>query len=570
LGEPFDQIKDTQFSADVYVVDSAFNVVTTATGTIELTTTDPTDIEPPPATLTDGHAALVIKPNTFGTWRATATGGPTAPGASDPYTVAARISTVAGNGSSRSSGDGGPATQAGVPIPYDVGADPLGNLYIADSSVGTIRKVDIAGTITTLTSGLNTPTGLAVDGSGNIYVAEQMGQRILKVNPLGIVTAVAGTGAAGFSGDNGPATLARLNFPTDVALGPGNAIFFTDKNNHRVRMIDSAGIISTVAGNGSAGSGGDGGLAAFASLDQPAGITVSASGDVYVSDQAAHRVRHFTMGGLIRTVAGTGLSGFGGDGGPATAAQLASPFSVVIDATGLLIADTNNNRIRRVKADGTIESVAGKGSGGYSGDNGPATSAQINKPLGVAVDLLGNVYLADTFNSRVRMLHRLGNGPPPAPTPTPSPTATPTVTPTFTLTATATATPTHTATATPTRTVTPTATITPTPAPDTDGDGCTDAQELGPDPNFGGNRDPLNFWDFFDVTRDRGIDLSDTLDILSYFGDPGLPGTPGDLRDRSIPDPLKPWRTADADDGVDLTDALVNLQSFGDDCSWSP
>jgi hypothetical protein len=105
---------------------------------------------------------------------------------------------------------------------------------------------------------------------------------------------------------------------------------------------------------------------------------------------------------------------------------------------------------------------------------------------------------------------------------------------------------------------------------DTDGDGCTDGAELGPDPIFGGERDPLNFWDFFDVTGDRRVDLSDTLDILTYFADPGLPGTPGDLRDRSIPDPAEPWRTADADNGVDLTDALNNLPSFGDDCSGSP
>ena len=150
--------------------------------------------------------------------------------------------------------------------------------------------------ISTLVSGLNTPTGIAVDGVGNVYVAEQMGQRILKVNPLGVVTVIAGTGSIGFAGDGGLATAAKLNFPTDVALGPGGDIYFTDKNNRRVRMI-RGGNISTVAGNGTAGSGGDGGSATAASLDQPAGITAALDGTIYLSDRSAHRVRRFTVGG---------------------------------------------------------------------------------------------------------------------------------------------------------------------------------------------------------------------------------------------------------------------------------
>ena len=352
------------------------------------------------------------------------------------------------------------------------------------------------------------------------------------------------------------------------------------------------GNISTVAGNGTAGSGGDGG-APPRQFDQPAGITAALDGTIYLSDQSAHRVRRFTVGGAISTFAGNGLSGFSGDGGPATSAKLASPFSLVIDATGLIIADTNNNRVRRVSG-GVITTIAGNGAGAFSGDNGPATAASMNRPLGVAVDVDGNVFVADTFNNRVRKLSAAAGGPPPLPTPTftPTRTSTPTATLTPTPTITNTPTPTPTATSTPTPSPTPTITNTPTatatPAPDADGDGLTDAEEafygtnpINPDTDgdsckdgpeihavveFGGDRDPLYFWDFFDVTGDGGVDLADTLRVLQHFGHGHNDDATDPLLDRSVPNPLKRWRSAAAIDGIDLSDALASLNQFGHTC----
>jgi hypothetical protein len=588
-------IKDVQFTLNVYVVDAANNLVPNASGSISVTTTDPTDIEPPAAALAAGQAAFVVRPNTFGIWVATASsGGLTPPAQSSQYVVASRVATLGGNGQAVSTGDGGPAVSAGIASPYDVAVDNVfGNTYVADASVGSIRKIDALGVITTFYTGLNTPTGLATDASGNLYVAEQLGQRVLKINPVGTATVIAGTGAIGFSGDNGPATLATLNFPTDVAVGMNGNVFISDKNNRRVRMINGLGMITTIAGTGAQGSGGDGGLAPGATFNQPTGLSVSADGVIYVADQSAHRVRRFTVGGLISTVAGNGSAGFSGDGGPAPAAQLASPFSVVIDADGLLIADTNNNRIRRIRIDNTIETVAGTGVGAFSGDNGPATAAGINRPLGIATNADGDAFIADTFNSRVRKLERVGDGPPPASTPTPTPSATttpggPTSTPTHTPTRTATRTP----TVTPTNTATPT--ITPTPAPDSDGDGlsdadeatwgtnpsnpdtdadgCRDGQEVGSNPSLGGDRNPLEFWDFYDVdngsktgTRDRTIDFRDTFFILDHFGHNGIDSF-DNLLDRATLDTLKPWRASEANNGVTLVDAMANLKSFGHHC----
>jgi streptogramin lyase len=588
-GVPLHHIKDVPFTADVYLVDAADNVVTSASNVITVTTDDPSDIEPPPTALVSGHAMFTMRPNVFGMWRATAAGGPTPPGQSSPYTVAARITTVAGNGNGVSSGDGGPAVGAGVANPYDVAVDFFGNVYVADASVGSIRKIDLLGAITTLYSDLNTPTGIAVDGAGNVYVAEQLGHRIVRINPLGTATVVAGTGAIGFSGDNGPATLAKLNFPTDVAIGPSGALFITDKNNRRVRMVNGAGTITTVAGTGVQGSSGDGGFATLATLNQPTGITVSGTGTIYVADQGAHRVRQFSVNGLIATLAGNGASGFGGDGGPATNAQLASPFSVVIDADGLLVADTNNNRIRRVRPDNVIETVAGTGVGAYGGDNGPATSAGLNRPLGVAINTDGDAFIADTFNNRVRKLDRVGEGPPPIPSPTATPSATPTPGgPTATPTRTPTATATLTATSTPTVTATPgadadsdglsdidEANLGTNPSdPDTDNDGCMDGAEVGPSESLGGVRDPLDPWDFYDVddgsrtgTRDGRVDFRDALFILDHFGHGPTDDAFDDLLDRFVPNALQPWRTSEANDGVTLIEALANLKSFGHLCS---
>ena len=181
-------------------------------------------------------------------------------------------------------------------------------------------------------------------------------------------------------------------------------LFIADTGNNRIRKVTPAGVISTVAGNGTVvGYGGDGGPATSAQLHGPYGVAVDAAGNLFIADRDNCRIRKVTPGGVISTVAGNGTGGFSGDGGPATSAQLAAPHGVAVDAAGnLFIADYANNRIRMVTPDGIIRTVAGNGTMGFSGDGGPATSAQLFQPGGVAVDAAGNLFIADTFNNRVR------------------------------------------------------------------------------------------------------------------------------------------------------------------------
>jgi uncharacterized protein (TIGR03437 family) len=331
-------------------------------------------------------------------------------------TPAGVITTVAGNGQSGYSGDGGPATAAGLNDPTGVEVDAAGNLYIADGRNSRVRKVTPAGTITTLAgngqyryggdggpataAGLNGPTGVAVDAAGNLYIADAVNNRIRKVTPSGTITTVAGNGQEGYAGDGGPATAASLWLPEGVAVDAAGNLYIADSNNSRIRKVTPAGTITTVAGNGQWGYSGDGGPATPAMLGDPGGVAVDAAGNLYIADTGNSRIRKVTPGGTITTVAGGG-SGLG-DGGPATGASL-RPEGVAVDAAGdLYIADTRNNRIRKVTPSGTITTVAGNGGWSYSGDGGPATAAMLGGPGGVAVDAAGNLYIADTGNSRIR------------------------------------------------------------------------------------------------------------------------------------------------------------------------
>jgi uncharacterized protein (TIGR03437 family) len=221
----------------------------------------------------------------------------------------------------------------------------------------------------------------------------------------GIVTTFAGNGNTTFFGDGGPATAASLNLPRGLAINLAGGVYISDTGNSRVRMVSPAGIISTVAGNGAYGATGDGGQATSASFSDVTDVALDAAGNLYIADASNHRIRKVTPGGIVTTVAGTGVQGFSGDGEPAINATLNRPISLALDAAGnnLYICDSSNHNIRRVSlASGIIATYAGNGMPAYSGDGGVATAASLNFPLGVATDIYGNLYIADSGNNRVR------------------------------------------------------------------------------------------------------------------------------------------------------------------------
>ncbi len=287
-----------------------------------------------------------------------------------PAACAAQIiTTVAGNGTAGYSGDGGQATNAE----------------------------------------LNNPDGVAFDAIGNIYIADQGNNRIRKVNTAGIITTIAGNGTQGFSGDGGTATNASLYAPSEVVIDAGGNLYFTDENNNRVRMVNTAGIITTIAGNGTAGYNGDGGQATFAELHDPVGLTFDVKGNLYIVDDANNKIRKINTLGIISVFAGNGTQGFSGDGGQATNAELNLPADIAFDAIGdLYITDQINNRIRKIDTLGIISTIAGNGTTGYSGDGGQATHAELSNPAGICLDAIGNLYIADSFNDRIRKVNTLG------------------------------------------------------------------------------------------------------------------------------------------------------------------
>ena len=272
------------------------------------------------------------------------------------YALGDIITTVAGNGTYGDSGDGGPATQASLYNPY----------------------------------------GVAVGGDGSLYIADTYNNRIRRVGADGIITTVAGTGIYGSSGDGGPATQASLTHPLGVAVGGDGSLYIADTNSSRIRRVGADGIITTVAGTGTHGSSGDGGPATQASLTHPFGVAVGGDGSLYIADSGNHRIRRVGADDIITTVAGNATGGYSGYGGPATQASLYNPYGVAVGGDGsLYFADGSNNRIRRVGADGIIATVAGNGIYGSSGDGGPATQASLYNPFGVAVGGDGSLYFVD-------------------------------------------------------------------------------------------------------------------------------------------------------------------------------
>jgi len=328
------------------------------------------------------------------------------------------ITTVAGNGAAAYAGDGGLATAASLKAPNGVFVDGSGNIFIADTNNNRIREVSATtGIITTVVGNaglgapayppLASPGGIFVDASGNLFIADTLNSQIRELPAGGNkVTTIAGGGSFGYYGDGGPATSAALQNPAGVFVDASGNIFVADTSNNVVRKFTIGGNITTVAGNsaGTAGFSGDGGLATSAELHNPTSVWEDASGNIYVADSGNQRIRKFTVGGNITTVAGNGTEGSLGDGGPATSAELYTPTGVVVDASGnIFIAAEFNNKIRVVSfPSGIITTVAGNGVEGFFGDGGSATSAELNHPTGIALDASGDIFIADTINNRIR------------------------------------------------------------------------------------------------------------------------------------------------------------------------
>jgi hypothetical protein len=338
------------------------------------------------------------------------------------------ITTVAGTGAPGLSGDGGPATAAEINYPVDLAFDGEGNLYILELGYRQlgynvrVRRVDPTGRISTV-AGLGAPgeagqlvlgttfgsTGLAVDAEGTIYLGGGDGpdidNRVIRVDPSGDVTTVAGTGQPGSSGDGGPATEAKLANVWDVAVDDEANVYIAGAR--RIRRVDTSGVITTIAGTGIPGFSGDGGPAATAETRRVTGVAVGPSADVYFIDYGNGRIRRIDSAGVITTIAGPGEETpcFSGDGGPATEAHFCGPEGLWVDPEGnIWVADSFNNRIRVIDADGIVTTVAGTGHRGYSGDGGPARRARLNLPSGVAVGPDGAIYIADSANDRVRQV----------------------------------------------------------------------------------------------------------------------------------------------------------------------
>ncbi len=331
------------------------------------------------------------------------------------------LSTVAGSGELGFNGDGILALDANIGHPSDIALDSQGNLYISETQSQRVRMVDlsgivqtIAGTGSTTFSGdggqakdatLASPMDVAVFASGGYVIADRDNHRIRSVSAEGDIRTIAGNGSSTFSGDGGNGLLAGLKEPSGIAIDSDGSVVFVDFRDSRVRRVRTDGIISTIAGDGVAGFNGDG-PATSSHLSNPISVALDAAGNIYIADTSNQRIRKVTPNGMMSTVAGTGVRGGAGDGGPATAAQLDQPSDVAIGPDGLLyIADTRNNRIRMVSADGTITTFAGTGATGieFSGDGGPARNANIPRPFSITFDSAGTLYISLTGTNVLRV-----------------------------------------------------------------------------------------------------------------------------------------------------------------------
>jgi len=333
-----------------------------------------------------------------------------------------QITTVAGTGVGGYSGDGGLAPRANLSSPqYGVVADRFGNLIFSDTVNARVRMVTTNGIINTIAGngttgnsgdgGLATnaslfrPAGLSLDALGNLFNADLNAHCIRKVDTNGIISTVAGNGLMGFLGDGNSATNARLNTPTGVAVSGQGDVFIADFYNHRIRRVGTNGVINTVAGRSSPGYSGDGGFATNATLSSPSSVTLDDNRNLLIADYGNSTVRKLGADGIITSLAGTGEGTASSDGGVATNTNLAFPQGVAMDAVGnIFVADTYSSRIREIGTNGIITTIAGRTASGFFGDGGPATNALQNHPSGITFDGFGNLFIADTGNNRIRKL----------------------------------------------------------------------------------------------------------------------------------------------------------------------
>ncbi len=333
------------------------------------------------------------------------------------------ITTVAGDGGNGESGDGGMATNATL-YAGPVTVDGAGGFYIADSANGRVRHVNASGIISTVAGNgtlgfsgdggpatnaqFQNPAAVAVDAWGNLYIADEDNNRVRRMDTHGVITTVAGNGFPSYWGDGAAATNANISSPVGVAVDASGNLYIADQGNNAIRQVATNGIISTVAGNGANVFFGDGGQATNASLSSPADVVVDAVGNLFIADSGNKRIRKVAVSGVISTVAGSGNAGYYGDGGAATGAFMESPASVAVDALGNLYIADGTEHVRKVNVKGIISTVAGNAGLGYSGDGGPATNSKLSEVYGVATDLSGNVYLADTGDNCIRKISAFG------------------------------------------------------------------------------------------------------------------------------------------------------------------
>jgi sugar lactone lactonase YvrE len=338
-----------------------------------------------------------------------------------------KISTAVGNGTGGYKGDGGPATSAEINQPYGIAEDSSGNLYIADSRNCVIRKVDTSGNITTVAgngspgysssglatnANLNSPLAVVLDSAGDMYISDAGNYVIQKVDHVtqDISTVAGMPGATGWN-DSTPltatlGTTVKLGYPYGLALDSGGNLYIADLYNSVIWMLNTSGNITTVAGSHSLGAGyaGDGGQATSSELNYPMGVWVDAVGDIYIADSSNYAIRKVTPSGIITTMAGTGTDGFSGDGGPATSAEINFPADLTMDSAGNLYISEGDSIVRKIDTSGIISMVAGNYNlgAGYGGDGNVATAALLYDPFGLAFDPSGNLFIADRVNDRIR------------------------------------------------------------------------------------------------------------------------------------------------------------------------